>query len=496
VTTESTPEPPRLPAACLTSTVVGLLCVAGVALADMAPSAVVLTLGAAFLPYGCLLAAPSVPRRAGLWAALGGAALAGLALVLAPAALSDDLYRYLWDARVLASGVDPYRYAPDDAALAHLRDGLWQRINNPQIPTIYPPVAQLLFSAAGGVAHEPWSVKALALLAHLAVIPVVFRLAPRERAGWAALAYGLNPLALSESALNGHVDVVAGLAVAATVLALLSRRPVAAALMLALATGTKLVGFALLPLLAGRRRAMALAALLSLAMLAPLVLAGAGSQTTGGLGQYARRWRGNDGPFVLLEASTALVVGGIARVTGSPPGRVRVPILRGALEATRGTPLDPRASLVGEKKEVADLVEFDVSTVSELASRAIVVLGVLLLALGLTKAGASPLITARWVLLCGLLFAPQVHPWYLLWLLPLEAATGRFAGLCWSATVLVAYAPLDAWAASRTWSEPALGRFFEYAVVFAVLAYEARTQGFRAAGVDPLRAHNATLHGR
>ena len=35
---------------------------------------------------------------------------------------SSDVYRYVWDGRVQAHGINPYRYIPADPALARLRD--------------------------------------------------------------------------------------------------------------------------------------------------------------------------------------------------------------------------------------------------------------------------------------------------------------------------------------------------------------------------------------
>src|SRR5262249_40276650 len=85
--------------------------------------------------------------------------IGGLALMVAaawgPPRSSDALYRYIWDGRVQAAGVDPYRYAPADPHLAGLRDDfLWPthgnwcvtqstvdalagctRINRPTVPT-------------------------------------------------------------------------------------------------------------------------------------------------------------------------------------------------------------------------------------------------------------------------------------------------------------------------------------------------------------------------
>src|ERR1700731_4360018 len=56
---------------------------------------------------------------------LGGIALQ-VAAISAPPRQSDDMYRYIWDGRVQAAGIDPYRYVPAARQLTPLRDPfLW-----------------------------------------------------------------------------------------------------------------------------------------------------------------------------------------------------------------------------------------------------------------------------------------------------------------------------------------------------------------------------------
>src|SRR5512146_19254 len=64
-----------------------------------------------------------------------------LPLLLAPPYLSNDVYRYVWDGRVQAAGVNPYRYVPAAAALEALRDDrIYPEINRRErAVTIYPP---------------------------------------------------------------------------------------------------------------------------------------------------------------------------------------------------------------------------------------------------------------------------------------------------------------------------------------------------------------------
>jgi len=61
--------------------------------------------------------------------------------LFAPQALSTDIFRYVWDGRVQAAHINPYRFIPADPALAPLRDdSIYPNINRADYAhTIYPP---------------------------------------------------------------------------------------------------------------------------------------------------------------------------------------------------------------------------------------------------------------------------------------------------------------------------------------------------------------------
>jgi len=63
--------------------------------------------------------------------------------------LSTDVYRYIWDGKVQAAGINPFRFIPADSHLLFLRDNsIYPKINRADYAhTIYPPGAQLLFLA-------------------------------------------------------------------------------------------------------------------------------------------------------------------------------------------------------------------------------------------------------------------------------------------------------------------------------------------------------------
>lgn len=147
-------------------------------------------------------------RRA-LIAMLGLAAVMRLGVLFAPPYLSDDINRYVWDGRVEAAGINPYRYIPVDPHLAALRDDkIFPNVNrSTYAPTIYPPVAEYIFFITTRVSDSLTWMKATMLAFEAMTIVLLLRLLmrfelPRER----ILIYAWHPLLLWEFAGSGHID--------------------------------------------------------------------------------------------------------------------------------------------------------------------------------------------------------------------------------------------------------------------------------------------------
>lgn len=162
---------------------------------------------------GVLLAlriAGGLTERNALAAILGCAVLMRLALVFGEPYLSTDIYRYVWDGRVQASGINPYRYVPSARDLTHLRDGaIYPNINRADYAvTIYPPAAQAYFLAVTRLGESVLAMK-LGLLAVEATLVAVL-LALLRRLGSPAtriVAYAWHPLPIWEIAGSGHIDI-------------------------------------------------------------------------------------------------------------------------------------------------------------------------------------------------------------------------------------------------------------------------------------------------
>jgi hypothetical protein len=180
------------------------------------------------------------------------AALFRLAILFAPPYLSDDIYRYVWDGRVQAAGINPYRYVPADPSLGQLRDDdIYPKINRRDYAhTIYPPVAQMIYWLTTRVSERVTWMKAIMVGCEaLALYALTMLLAslglPRER----VLLCAWHPLLVWEIAGSGHVDAAALAFICLALLARRRERETATGVLLACAVLIKLYPIVLFPAL-------------------------------------------------------------------------------------------------------------------------------------------------------------------------------------------------------------------------------------------------------
>lgn len=173
---------------------------------------IALAVAAGLLALAATHVAERVSAARALWLILGlGIVLRAYVLFFDPL-LSTDIYRYVWDGKVQAAGINPYRYFPAQDVLTHLRDAtVFPRINRPDYAvTIYPPVAEFFFLLVTRAGENVTAMR-LGLLACEAVIVTLIILFLRrlERPTARVVAYFWHPLPIWEIANNGHVDALA-----------------------------------------------------------------------------------------------------------------------------------------------------------------------------------------------------------------------------------------------------------------------------------------------
>lgn len=311
----------------------------------------------------------------------------------------SDIWRFLWDGYVGARGVNPYLHPPSSPELDGLvaNDPFWSdvrdRVNHPEIPTIYPPAAQALFRLSHGLA--PGSVFMMkALFAALDLVAGAFLAATLRSIGRpasGAVLYLWNPLVVKVFSGSGHVDAALVALLAALVYFLIQRRRVLAAACWGLATLVKLSPLVLLPFVSKRLggRGLALAAVVVSVGYATFAIE-AGSHVFDGLRAFSREWQFNGGPYSLLSWALTPFVSDAALVARAVSA---LPILGILFFLTR---LD-----LGREETFAHY--------AVLALAALVVLG------------------------------PTVMPWYVTWLLPLAVVARQSVWLYFSGFVCAAF---------------------------------------------------------
>ena len=181
--------------------------------------------------------ARTAPIREGLGIVLVLAVAMRVSVAFIDPILSTDVYRYVWDGRVQAAGINPYSFVPADPALSVLRDAaIFSNINRADFAvTIYPPVAQAFFYLVTRLG-ENITVMRLALIAcETVTIAVVIDLLRRfDRPVTMVAAYAWHPLPIWEIANNGHVDALMIALAMAGLWLFIRMRPLASAVAIAL----------------------------------------------------------------------------------------------------------------------------------------------------------------------------------------------------------------------------------------------------------------------
>lgn len=337
-----------------------------------------------------LLPRPQYSVATMLWVALG----VRLILVGSPLALSDDLYRYLWEGHVAWSGGNPYLHPPADPVWAGgALESLRLQVAHADISAIYPPLALWFFGLLAQVSTEPWIVKLSMGLADVGVVwMLVLILRDRRRHLGPAWLYALHPLGAIESAGSGHMESLALLLTLAAIHSWDRRRGGAA--WAALGMGIKLLPGVLL-LRLWRHRPMTLVVALGLCVAATVPFLDAGAALGTGMRTYVVHWSFNAGLFSIIE----MALGQYAR---------------------------PAAILLAA-----------------------------ILLLRAVRIHADPARIALWAGGLFVLLSPTVHPWYVLWAWVPALLCGVRSWTVLATLIPLSYAALASYDPSTsTWEEP------------------------------------------
>ena len=326
-----------------------------------------------------------------------------------PPGADDDIHRYVWDGRLQRLGYNPYIVVPSDPAVKGLHTAETRTLNNPDLPSPYPPGAQLFFRAVTAIQESAFALKLAFVVCDFGIIFVLLDLLRRNQQGaHLVLAFAWSPLLAIEVAGGGHIDIVGALLLVTSLAALVRSWRAIAALTFGLAITVKFLPIVLLPLYWKRLRIRDAALGAAVIALVYVPFLHHGRIPIGSLGTYVQSFRFNGPLFAALA-------------------RVAPPQLLAAL-----------AVLVG------------LGTATWLRSVA---------------PECSPGVFA-WPMAASLLCAPVVFPWYLLWLLPFLTSASALLIVVWTVSIIPTYVMWHLRTLAGTWGAlPGWVMLLEYGCV-------------------------------
>ncbi len=334
---------------------------------------------------------------------------------------SDDIYRYIWDGKVQASGIDPYRYAPNDASLDTLHSPLIPAaVNHPDMKSVYFPLTQWVFYGAYSLSQGSiWGYKLILLIAQIAAIAGLFVLLKKLRISPKyVLLFALCPLPILQFGLDAHIDGV-GLPLLIVALVLyLDGKKVLSYILVALSISIKPIALLLLPILFLREKGAMEKT--KVALVPSIILAGQflpyvfTSNPFEALFTFASHWTFNGVVFETLNLYYA---------NNQTSRLICAALLIVSL-----------LSLYRSKRDLFDTLYYSVIFL--------------------------------------LLFSPVVHPWYVSWLAVLLPFARRWSGIVYSASASLTAYTIVQYKLNGAWEQSALVLGLEYLPVLILLALE------------------------
>jgi len=127
--------------------------------------------------------------------------------------LSDDYYRFYWDAKVADSGESAYAYTPSaylDQYPKAISPDIYNKLNSPEYYSVYPPLLQTLYRTAFYLSNDTlpsfvfW-LRGLFFGIEIMILAILY-FGLKNKRKW--LIYSLNPLIVIELMGNLHAELL------------------------------------------------------------------------------------------------------------------------------------------------------------------------------------------------------------------------------------------------------------------------------------------------
>jgi hypothetical protein len=373
--------------------------------------------------------------------------------------LSEDIYRYVWDGKVAANGINPFGHPPESEVLSSIRDDvIYPQINHKGISTVYPPVLQQIFLNIYKIKPELWAFKAAFVFFDLLTACIIIAILahynlPREQ----VLLYFWNPLLVVEIAGSGHAEPVGIFFLMLALLLAIKRKTLWGNVALVLSFLTKFLAILFLPALALRKKENKyglVVAFIVLACVCYLPYSGAGSNLFSGLMTYGSKWEFNGSIFWAIKAFFQEFT----------PDR----IVASTVIYPFGMSPDPETLMTRR----VDFALYVTKLIVSLTFLRLLVVRLRRNQKEYESGGVQIFRDGLTIIGIFILLNPTIHPWYICWILPFLAIVPALSWTLLSITIMLSYWILTGYAQTGIWEESNVVRILEYAPFYLLLIFE------------------------
>ena len=363
------------------------------------------------------------------------AVLFRIVLIASFPALSDDIYRFVWDGRLINANIHPFAelptyYLSSNHAVDGLNLELFNNLNSPEYFTIYPPLAQFVFWLATAFTDSIYGsvviIRILILLAEIGTLFIGLRLLHRYLLPQRnILIYALNPLVILELTGNLHFEAFMIFFILLSVYCLQHNAITKSAFFMAAGIASKLLPLMLIPLFLRRLKTKSLVRWILLTSLftalffIPLLNSELIHGMSKSIGLYFQKFEFNASVYYLIRKLGYWVVG---------------------------------YNIIGSVGKVLPFI---------------VIIFIAFLSLKrLGKANVFEMM--MWVLTGYFLLSTTVHPWYITTIIALSIFTNYIYVIFWSSLIFLTYLGYH----ETGFNENLFVVSLEYVAVFIILGHE------------------------
>jgi hypothetical protein len=382
-----------------------------------------------------------------LWYILIGI-LFRIALIPSEPFLSDDIYRYLWDGKILAAGINPYKFAPLDIQLLEYRDHLvYPNLNFPEIATSYPPVSQFMFLINNWFGGSILSWKLLLFSLEILLLLIILKLI--QHFGLSQnrlLIYFYNPLLIIETYSSGHPEITGVFFFWLAVFLFYKRFDWNSVIVFALSIMTKFIPLiSVIPFLIKKfYRKSSLLIMTCVLLLLPFMFSGI--IPLPGLFSYINRWEFNGGFYQLvISIMKPLDVKEYQWMVQNLSGHMETFYINHAFYYKIIALLILTIILIDQMNKLRAISRFR----------------------SINFIQRSFILTAVFLVL-----TPTLHPWYLIWIIPFLVFIPNWSWIVFTLLIQASYLVLKDYVLISEWKESVWILIVQYIPFYSLLLWE------------------------